>query len=143
MRRAERLQASDPARANALWAEVDRAIVDRAAAVPLFNARVLTFVSERVGNHQFHLQWGMLLDQMWVQYRDEVAGKARAGPRGGPSREGHRSQALVSDRRLTSSLERRTADVLLQEAAHPVGDELELLLQRKVSRVQEVYLGVG
>jgi peptide/nickel transport system substrate-binding protein len=67
MRRAERLQASDPARANALWAGVDEAVVDRAAAVPLFNERVLTFVSERVGNHQFHLQWGMLLDQLWVR----------------------------------------------------------------------------
>jgi hypothetical protein len=44
-----------------------RAEVDRAAAVPLFNERVLTFVSERVGNHQFHLQWGMLLDQLWVR----------------------------------------------------------------------------
>jgi YVTN family beta-propeller protein len=67
MGRAEGLQASDPVQANALWAAVDRGVVDRAAAVPLFNERVVTFVSERVGNHQFHHQWGPLLDQMWVK----------------------------------------------------------------------------
>jgi YVTN family beta-propeller protein len=67
MRRAASLQASDPVRANALWAEIDRALVDQAASVPLFNERVVTFVSGRVGNHQFHLQWGPLLDQMWVK----------------------------------------------------------------------------
>jgi YVTN family beta-propeller protein len=66
MERAEGLQASDPVRTNALWAAIDRGVVDRAAAVPLFNERVVTFVSERVGNHQFHHQWGPLLDQMWV-----------------------------------------------------------------------------
>jgi YVTN family beta-propeller protein len=67
MRGAEGLQVANPARADALWAEVDRAIVDRAAAIPLFNERIVTFVSERVGNHQFHPQWGLLLDQMWVK----------------------------------------------------------------------------
>ena len=54
-------------RANELWAEVDRALVDRAAAVPLVNQRVVTFVSERVGNYQFHPQWGTLFDQLWVE----------------------------------------------------------------------------
>ncbi|MGH3039602.1 MAG: ABC transporter substrate-binding protein [Gaiellaceae bacterium] len=67
MRRASALQASEPVRAGALWADVDRALVDQAAAIPLFNERVVTFVSQRVGNHQFHLQWGALLDQLWVK----------------------------------------------------------------------------
>ena len=67
MRRATALQASDPARANELWAEVDRALVDRAAAVPVASSRKLVFVSERVGNYQSHPLWGTLLDQLWVK----------------------------------------------------------------------------
>ncbi|MGH3033038.1 MAG: ABC transporter substrate-binding protein, partial [Gaiellaceae bacterium] len=61
------VQASDPVRANALWVDVDRALVDRAAAVPLVNQRAVVFVSERVGNHQFHPQWATLFDQLWVR----------------------------------------------------------------------------
>jgi YVTN family beta-propeller protein len=67
MARAADLQASDPARANALWAEADRMVVDRAAAVPLVNQHVVGFVSERVGNYQLHPQWLTLLDQLWVR----------------------------------------------------------------------------
>jgi peptide/nickel transport system substrate-binding protein len=67
MKEAADMQASDPVRANELWAEVDRALVDRAAAVPLVNQRAVTFVSERVGNYQFHPQWATLFDQLWVQ----------------------------------------------------------------------------
>jgi YVTN family beta-propeller protein len=65
--RAAAVQRSDPVRANALWVEVDRALVDRAAAVPLVNQRGVVFVSERVGNHEFHPQWGTLFDQLWVK----------------------------------------------------------------------------
>jgi peptide/nickel transport system substrate-binding protein len=67
MARAADLRASDPARANALWAEADRMVVDRAAAVPLVNQHVVGFVSERVGNYQLHPQWLTLLDQLWVR----------------------------------------------------------------------------
>jgi peptide/nickel transport system substrate-binding protein len=67
MRRAAALQTSDPVRANGLWADVSRALVDEAAAVPLLNQRPVSFVSERVGNYQFHPQWGPLFDQMWVK----------------------------------------------------------------------------
>jgi peptide/nickel transport system substrate-binding protein len=67
MARAARLQASDPVRANAIWAEADRALADQAAAVPLVNQHVVTFVSERVGNYQLHPQWLTLLDQLWVR----------------------------------------------------------------------------
>jgi YVTN family beta-propeller protein len=67
MARAVDLQSSDPVRANALWAEADRALVDQAAAVPLVNQHVVGFVSERVGNYQLHPQWLTLLDQLWVK----------------------------------------------------------------------------
>jgi YVTN family beta-propeller protein len=67
MARAAALQASDPVRANALWAEADRMLVDRAAAVPLVNQHVVGFVSERVGNYQLHPQRLTLLDQLWVR----------------------------------------------------------------------------
>jgi peptide/nickel transport system substrate-binding protein len=67
MARAAEMQASDPVRANALWAEADRALVDQAAAVPLVNQRAVGFVSEGVGNYQLHPQWLTLLDQLWVR----------------------------------------------------------------------------
>jgi YVTN family beta-propeller protein len=67
MARAADLQASDPVRANALWAEADRMLVDRAAAVPLVNQHIVGFVSERVGNYQLHAQRSTLLDQLWVR----------------------------------------------------------------------------
>jgi peptide/nickel transport system substrate-binding protein len=67
MQEAGDLQASDPVRANELWTEVDRALADRAAAAPLVNQRVVTFVSARVGNYQFHPLWTTLFDQLWVE----------------------------------------------------------------------------
>ena len=67
MARAVELQASDPVRANTLWAEADRALVDEAAAVLLVNQQVVAFVSKRVGNYQLHPQWLTLLDQLWVR----------------------------------------------------------------------------
>jgi peptide/nickel transport system substrate-binding protein len=65
--RASRLQLEDPAAAGALWAEIDRAIVNQAPHVWLFNDVGVQFVSERVGNYQWSLQWGVLLDQLWVR----------------------------------------------------------------------------
>ena len=63
---AKSLQTTDPAAANEKWAQADRMIVDDAPWAPLFNEGS-DFVSERVGNYQFHLYYGALLDQMWVQ----------------------------------------------------------------------------
>ena len=64
--RATQMQIDDPAAASALWAEVDRAIVDQAPYVWLVNPIAVEFVSERVGNYQYSQQWGSLLDQLWV-----------------------------------------------------------------------------
>jgi YVTN family beta-propeller protein len=65
--RATQTQLEDPAAAGALWAEVDRAIVDRAPYVWLVNPIAVEFVSGRVGNYQYSQQWSTLLDQLWVR----------------------------------------------------------------------------
>jgi peptide/nickel transport system substrate-binding protein len=67
MDHAARIQEDDPAASGALWAEVDHAIVDEALYIWLINPINVGFVSERVGNYQYGLQWGVLLDQLWVQ----------------------------------------------------------------------------
>lgn len=65
--RALNLDATDPRTANDHWSKVDRMIVDRAPAVPLFNPRRTEFVSARVANYQFNPQLGTLFDQLWVR----------------------------------------------------------------------------
>jgi peptide/nickel transport system substrate-binding protein len=57
----------DRSGANALWAKIDRAVVDAAPAVMVLNPTDVTFVSKRVGNFQHHPQWQILLDQLWVK----------------------------------------------------------------------------
>ena len=66
MNRAKSLQASDPRAAAAVWAQIDRDLVDQAAWVPLVNERVVDFVSARVRNYQFHPYWGFMADQAWL-----------------------------------------------------------------------------
>jgi peptide/nickel transport system substrate-binding protein len=65
--RATLMQVDDPAAAGRLWAEIDREIVDQAPYLWLANTIAVEFVSERVGNYQRSPQWGMLLNQLWVQ----------------------------------------------------------------------------
>jgi peptide/nickel transport system substrate-binding protein len=65
--RALELETSDPKAANRLWAQIDRRIVDQAPWLPTINLNTVDFLSERVGNYQFHPQWGLLLDQLWVK----------------------------------------------------------------------------
>ncbi|MEO6351078.1 MAG: ABC transporter substrate-binding protein, partial [Candidatus Limnocylindrales bacterium] len=60
------VQATDPAAASAEWAALDRWGVDKALMVPLYNAGA-QFVSDRVGNFQFHPSGTVLFDQLWVQ----------------------------------------------------------------------------
>jgi len=57
MRRALRLQERDPAAANESWAEIDRALTDRALWVFLYTLHNGDFVSKRVGNYQHHPLW--------------------------------------------------------------------------------------
>jgi peptide/nickel transport system substrate-binding protein len=67
MEEASSIEVTDPPAANALWAEVDRRLVDAAPLAPLFNRRGMDLVSTLVGNYQRHPQWAVLLDQLWVQ----------------------------------------------------------------------------
>jgi YVTN family beta-propeller protein len=65
--RAYELQLSDPSASGKAWADVDRAVVDTAAWLPVANPVAIDFLSERVGNYQRHPQWGLLLGQLWVR----------------------------------------------------------------------------
>jgi peptide/nickel transport system substrate-binding protein len=61
------MQLADPSGAGSLWAKVDREITDQAPYVWLENFIAVELVSERVGNYQWSLQWGSLLNQLWVR----------------------------------------------------------------------------
>jgi YVTN family beta-propeller protein len=66
-RRAARLPAGD-ARADALWAAVDKRVTDQAATVPLLVPHAVKFVSRRVANFQISQATGdILYDQLWVR----------------------------------------------------------------------------
>lgn len=64
---AAKLQAADPPAAVALWQRVERRILAHAPVVPTTNPRNLDFTARRVGNYQYHPQWGVLLGQLWVK----------------------------------------------------------------------------
>jgi YVTN family beta-propeller protein len=68
MEQALRLQATDAAAASRLWATADRRITDQAPWLPTVNLNAVDFLSTRTGGYQFHPQWGILLDQLWVQH---------------------------------------------------------------------------
>jgi ABC-type transport system substrate-binding protein len=65
---AKRLQATDPLRAQALWARAERRLVDQAPLVAAYNFFNADLVAERIGNYQYNWVWGgPLLDQLWVR----------------------------------------------------------------------------
>ena len=64
---ARAVQITAPQTANNLWARIDRALVDRAAWLPLVTPTNTDLVSKRVGNYRYHPLWGPLLDQLWVR----------------------------------------------------------------------------
>jgi peptide/nickel transport system substrate-binding protein len=66
MRQAAATRAIDPERANPLWAAVDRRIVDAAPCLPLVIQQSVELVSKRVGNYEYHPQYGSLIDQLWL-----------------------------------------------------------------------------
>lgn len=67
MQEALRTAITDPARANQMWAEIDREITDLAPAAPMFNGKALDFVSARVGNFVFNNQYLWLFSQSWIK----------------------------------------------------------------------------
>ena len=65
--RAQALQAVDPERAAVEWAKLDRYVTDRAVPLPTVYFRETDVLSPRVGNYQYHVLWGPLVDQLWVR----------------------------------------------------------------------------
>jgi ABC-type transport system substrate-binding protein len=53
--------------AGQLWTRIDRALVDRAPRVPLYNPQTVTVLAQRVGNYKYHPFWNVLLDQPCVR----------------------------------------------------------------------------
>ena len=67
MEQAAALQAQDSSAANVLWQRIERELLAQAPMVPTTNRRNVDFVSARVGNYEYHPQWGLLLDRLWVR----------------------------------------------------------------------------
>jgi peptide/nickel transport system substrate-binding protein len=63
--RAEALEATNARAASPLWANIDRALANRAAWVPLVNPRQIDFVSAHIANYQHDPYQGILADQLW------------------------------------------------------------------------------
>lgn len=61
------LGVTDPQAANAMWAEIDRAVTDAAPMAALFTPKRIDFVSKRIGNFQFNAQFYWMVTQSWVQ----------------------------------------------------------------------------
>jgi len=66
MDEALRIGITDADRANQMWADIDKQVVDQAPWVSMFNPKYLDFLSERVKGYQFSPQWYFLLDQASV-----------------------------------------------------------------------------
>ena len=66
-RRAGRLQSSDPAAANRLWARADRLLTDQAPWVPTIQPSWVDITSPRVGGWQYVPAVGVLPHRLWVR----------------------------------------------------------------------------
>ena len=65
---AETLSITDPKAANAKWGQIDKTIMANYAPwVPLITPKLTDFVSKRVGNYKFSLEFYMYVDQLWVK----------------------------------------------------------------------------
>lgn len=67
MQAALALGVTDPAAANKMWAEIDKAVTDKAPAAALFTPKHVDFISKRTGNFQFNSQFYWMVTQSWVQ----------------------------------------------------------------------------
>ena len=64
---AARLQATNPAAADRLWAKADREATNQAPWLMMVSFRGVDTVSPRVGDYQYVPTFGALLDQLWVR----------------------------------------------------------------------------
>lgn len=67
MGRARVLEGTDPRAAALAWQRIDREVADLALWLPVFNLRMIDFVSTHLRNYQFHPYWGFLASQAWLQ----------------------------------------------------------------------------
>lgn len=68
MNAAETLSITNPNAANVQWGQIDKEMMTQGAPwVPLFNPKLIDFVSKRIGNYQFSRQFYMYVDQLWVK----------------------------------------------------------------------------
>jgi peptide/nickel transport system substrate-binding protein len=67
MTHAGAVQVQDPPAALPLWHQVEQSILAKAPVVPTYVPTDDDFVSKRVGNYEYNLQSGVLLDQLWVR----------------------------------------------------------------------------
>ena len=67
MAAAAQAEATDPAAGLRRWSQIDRDVDSVAPWAPLASTNWIDFVSSRVGNYQYNVQTGSLLDQMWVR----------------------------------------------------------------------------
>ena len=65
--RAERVETTDPAKAQRIWARADRLAVDQAAWVPLVNSAAVELASERTGHFTLDANGQPQIDQLWVR----------------------------------------------------------------------------
>jgi YVTN family beta-propeller protein len=65
--RAQRLQLTDPAKAERVWAAADRLAVDAAAWVPLVSTSSIEFLSRRAGHFTVDANSQPQIDQLWVR----------------------------------------------------------------------------
>ena len=66
MRQAGLLELSNPGKASALWAAIDRQITDAAPWVTYATENQVDLVSKRLRNYEFNPVWGLLVDQTWL-----------------------------------------------------------------------------
>ena len=64
---AHKLDATEPAKANAKWREVDKMVTDASPAIFMVSRKLNTLTSRRVSNYTRTLMGNLVFDQMWVQ----------------------------------------------------------------------------
>ncbi|SEQ26787.1 peptide/nickel transport system substrate-binding protein [Faunimonas pinastri] len=67
MKAALKQAVTDPDGANKQWAEIDKAFMEKAPWVPLFNPKHVDFTSSRVANFEFSNQFYWLIANSWVK----------------------------------------------------------------------------
>lgn len=61
------LEATDPGAGIRAWTAIEHDLVEQTVQVPVANPIANYPISDRAGNVQIHLQWGVLLSRIWVR----------------------------------------------------------------------------